>query len=303
MGGPGGPAPPQPGWPLSHACPRQKCGPGAAARLGQRGAANGAGSASVTGNAFPFSFSCFPFLSLLSSVVLLFLPCPSPLFSPLFSFLSFSFPFFLSLFFLHFFTTLFLSFPLSFPVPPFFFLHSFHFSLLSYFFFNFPPSPQLFPLSPLLPPLFPSPFFTLPPPALTSPRAGQGRDRAEQPGEAGNLQVAPGMGEGGGGTPAQLPLARAGNSERLPAFTRTGPALCKSGGKKTLDVRFTLRISAAGALLLPAICPHGQCKNSWGRTEFRQVLNSHRCTSNTEIEGLPCLAGKQKADSYSSAQQ
>lgn len=223
MGGPGGPAPPQPGWPLSHACPRQECGPGAAARLGQRGAANGAGSASVTGNAFPFSFSCFPFLSLLSSVVLLFLPCPSPLFSPLFSFLSFSFPFFLSLFFLHFFTTLFLSFPLSFPLPPFFFLHSFHFSLLSYFFFNFPPSPQLFPLSPLLPPLFPSPFFTLPPPALTSPRAGQGRDRAEQPGEAGNLQVAPGMGEGGGGDTGSAPTCQ-GREFRTPScFHPNGP--------------------------------------------------------------------------------
>lgn len=153
---------------------------------------------------------------------------PPLFFSPLFSFLSFSFPFFLSPFFLHFFATLFLSFPLSFPLPPFFFLHSFHFSLLSYFFFNFPPSPQIFPLSPLLRPLFPSPFFTLPPPALTSPRAGQGRDRAEQPGEAGNLQVAPGMGEGGGGDTGSAPTCQ-GREFRTPScFHPNGPCSLQS---------------------------------------------------------------------------
>lgn len=166
---------------------------------GSAGQRTGRAALLSLGMLFPFLFHAFLFCLSYHLLFFYFFLAPPLFFSPLFSFLSFSFPFFLSPFFLHFFATLFLSFPLSFPLPPFFFLHSFHFSLLSYLFFIFPPSPQLFPLSPLLPPLFPSPFFTLPPPALTSPRAGQGRDRAEQPGEAGNLQVAPGMGEGGGG--------------------------------------------------------------------------------------------------------
>lgn len=68
-----------------------------------------------------FPFSCFPFLSLLSSVVLLFLPCPSPLFFP-FIFLPFIFFSFLSLsFFPPFLRHAFPFIPSFLPPPPFLF--------------------------------------------------------------------------------------------------------------------------------------------------------------------------------------
>lgn len=209
MGGPGGPAPSQPGWPLPQA---ETWAGGFAPAWGSAGQRTERAALLSLGLLFPFLFHAFLFC--LSYHLLFFISS-----FPSFFFLFFvSFPFFdflyLSfslLFSLHFFSSLFLSFPLSFSPPPrLFFLHPFHFSLF-------------FPISflisfPLFPPTF-SPFSSSPSafslsifhpsiPNSNTPLAGQGRDQglgvAARRGRqlAGSLGDGRGLGEDTGSAPS-----------------------------------------------------------------------------------------------------